>query len=154
MCLNSSSGHNAHRETQGHAELSKSGHPSLGGNAANRDGSAGDYPKGSGKRSAEDQAGEGSSRKQPKPEPKQERYHSDEEKSADDSDDVEDDDDGESLTSSEEEAEPETSNLTLAQFDRVHRSKSKYKCSLREGVMNIMGRDYLFSTATGDFDWS
>lgn len=84
-----------------------------------------------------------------KVETQEDRYRSDEGKSADDSDD-----DGESLTSSEEEAEPETNNLTLAQFDRVHRSKNKYKCSLREGVMNIMGRDYLFSTATGDFDWS
>lgn len=129
--------------------MPKNALPPLGNTVTHRDGSGCEQQKGGGKRTADGEIGEGSSRKQVKVETQEDRYRSDEGKSADDSDD-----DGESLTSSEEEAEPETNNLTLAQFDRVHRSKNKYKCSLREGVMNIMGRDYLFSTATGDFDWS
>jgi transcription initiation factor TFIIA large subunit len=35
----------------------------------------------------------------------------------------------------------------------VTRSKSKWKCVLKEGMMNINGKDYTFSKATGDFHW-
>mmetsp|Transcript_37985 Transcript_37985/g.63864 ORF Transcript_37985/g.63864 Transcript_37985/m.63864 type:complete len:210 (+) Transcript_37985:77-706(+) len=58
------------------------------------------------------------------------------------SDDDDDDDD-----------EPETSHLVLAQFDKVNRTKSKWKCNLKDVVLHLNGRDYTFSRANGEFEF-
>jgi hypothetical protein len=50
--------------------------------------------------------------------------------------------------------EKNVSNSILGLFDRVHRSKSKWKVTLRGCVANINGRDYLFKKLIGDFDFS
>ncbi|KAJ1886279.1 transcription factor IIA subunit alpha [Kickxella alabastrina] len=47
----------------------------------------------------------------------------------------------------------ETEHIVLCQYDKVTRSKNKWKCVLRDGIMLINGRDYLFQKATGDFEW-
>ncbi|KAJ2234307.1 transcription factor IIA subunit alpha [Coemansia sp. RSA 1722] len=61
----------------------------------------------------------------------------------DDSDDEEDGEgDGE-----------DTEHIVLCQYDKVTRSKNKWKCVLRDGIMLINGRDYLFQKANGDFEW-
>jgi len=44
-------------------------------------------------------------------------------------------------------------NLILAQFDKVTRSKSKWKCVMKDGVMNLNGKDYIFNKASGEFQW-
>jgi transcription initiation factor TFIIA large subunit len=31
--------------------------------------------------------------------------------------------------------------------------KNKRKCNLKDGIMNLNGRDYLFHKATGEFEW-
>ena len=36
---------------------------------------------------------------------------------------------------------------------QVHRSKNKWKCSLKSGVMHIAGRDVLFKTCQGEMDF-
>jgi hypothetical protein len=51
------------------------------------------------------------------------------------------------------ELQDDISNLVLAQFEKVTRSKSKWKCVLKEGMMNINGIDYTFSKATGELHW-
>eukprot|EP00164_Ancoracysta_twista_P003415 GFYU01004556.1.p1 GENE.GFYU01004556.1~~GFYU01004556.1.p1 ORF type:complete len:264 (-),score=69.05 GFYU01004556.1:469-1260(-) len=50
-------------------------------------------------------------------------------------------------------SEPETDDIVLAQFDKVNRSKTKWKCVLKDGVMHLGGRDYLFVKANGEFEW-
>ncbi|KAL9656442.1 hypothetical protein ABK040_005207 [Willaertia magna] len=53
----------------------------------------------------------------------------------------------------EEERVPETSNIVLAQYEKVNRHKSRWKCTLKSGVMHLEGKDYLFNKLTGDFEW-
>ncbi|KAJ2342252.1 transcription factor IIA subunit alpha [Coemansia erecta] len=52
----------------------------------------------------------------------------------------------------EDDAE-EIEHMVLCQYDKVTRSKNKWKCVLRDGIMLINGRDYLFQKANGDFEW-
>ncbi|KAL2628603.1 hypothetical protein R1flu_013289 [Riccia fluitans] len=63
----------------------------------------------------------------------------------DDDDDLDDNDQGDE--------EPETEHLVLAQFEKVTRSKNKWKCTLRDGIMHLHGRDILFLKATGEFEF-
>jgi hypothetical protein len=67
------------------------------------------------------------------------------------SDDISDSDDNSNDDAAE--LQDDISNLILAQFEKVTRSKSKWKCVLKEGMMNINGNDYTFSKATGEFHW-
>jgi len=53
----------------------------------------------------------------------------------------------------EEEKVPETQNIILAQYEKVTRTKSRWKCTLKCGVMHLDGKDYLFNKLTGDFEW-
>ncbi|XP_054814104.1 transcription initiation factor IIA large subunit-like [Prosopis cineraria] len=46
-----------------------------------------------------------------------------------------------------------TQHLVLAQFDKVTRTKSKWKCILKDGIMHINNKDILFNKATGEFDF-
>jgi transcription initiation factor TFIIA large subunit len=47
----------------------------------------------------------------------------------------------------------DTENVVVCQYDRISRTKNKWRFILKSGVMNIDGRDYVFSKATGDADW-
>ncbi|KAJ2158502.1 transcription factor IIA subunit alpha [Coemansia sp. RSA 552] len=47
----------------------------------------------------------------------------------------------------------ETEHIILCQYEKVTRTKNKWKCVLRDGIMLINGRDYLFHKANGDFEW-
>lgn len=62
---------------------------------------------------------------------------------------------GETLSDadSEEDEEAGIQNVVLAQFDKVTRSKNRWKCTLKDGVMHMDGRDYLFSTAFGEMQF-
>ncbi|KAG8387899.1 hypothetical protein BUALT_Bualt02G0069400 [Buddleja alternifolia] len=62
----------------------------------------------------------------------------------DDDDDLDDLDQGEDLN---------TTHLVLAQFDKVTRTKSRWKCTLKDGIMHINNKDILFNKATGEFDF-
>ncbi|CAJ2660918.1 transcription initiation factor IIA large subunit-like isoform X1 [Trifolium pratense] len=46
-----------------------------------------------------------------------------------------------------------TSHLVLAQFDKVTRTKSRWKCTLKDGIMHINNKDILFNKANGEFDF-
>ncbi|KAK9168349.1 hypothetical protein Syun_000489 [Stephania yunnanensis] len=41
--------------------------------------------------------------------------------------------------------EPNTQHLVLAQFDKVTRTKSRWKCTLKDGIMHINSKDILFT---------
>ncbi|KAM3278830.1 hypothetical protein ACQJBY_046239 [Aegilops geniculata] len=58
----------------------------------------------------------------------------------DDEDDIDDDFD-------------DTQHLVLAQFDKITRTKNRWKCTLKGGIMHLNGRDVLFSKASGEFDF-
>jgi hypothetical protein len=47
----------------------------------------------------------------------------------------------------------QSTNLLLAQFEKVARAKSKWKCTLKEGVMTLNSKDVLFGKASGEFFW-
>lgn len=63
----------------------------------------------------------------------------------DDLDDLDDLDEGDEAS--------KTEHLVVAQFEKVTRSKNKWKCILKDGVMHLNKRDYLFSKANGEFEF-
>ncbi|XP_010262269.1 PREDICTED: transcription initiation factor IIA large subunit-like isoform X1 [Nelumbo nucifera] len=62
-----------------------------------------------------------------------------------------DDDEVDDLEQGDE--EPNTNHLVLAQFEKVNRTKSKWKCTLKDGIMRLNNKDILFTKANGDFDF-
>ncbi|WPK27639.1 hypothetical protein PUMCH_005036 [Australozyma saopauloensis] len=70
-----------------------------------------------------------------------------------DSDDINSDlDDDLDSEKSDEEAEQE-GQIMLCLYDKVQRVKNKWKCTLKEGIANIDGRDYVFQRANGESEW-
>ncbi|XP_050238500.1 transcription initiation factor IIA large subunit-like [Mercurialis annua] len=65
----------------------------------------------------------------------------------------EDDDDDDDLDDVDEGEDMNTQHLVLAQFDKVTRTKSRWKCTLKDGIMHINNKDILFNKATGEFDF-
>jgi len=43
--------------------------------------------------------------------------------------------------------------IILCMYEKVTRTKNKWKCVLKEGIMSLGGRDYVFQRANGDFEW-
>lgn len=44
-------------------------------------------------------------------------------------------------------------NVIVCQFDKINRSKNRWKFHLKDGIMNLNGKDQLFQKATGDAEW-
>ncbi|KAJ3325432.1 hypothetical protein HDV06_004291 [Boothiomyces sp. JEL0866] len=72
-----------------------------------------------------------------------------------DSDDDEDDENdggdsegiGSDLDDDEDDENAPTDHLILCQYEKVTRIKNKWKCTLKDGIVNINGRDYVFNRA-------
>ncbi|XP_006827510.2 transcription initiation factor IIA large subunit [Amborella trichopoda] len=81
------------------------------------------------------------------PKPMKPETHEDDEPplNEDDDDDLDDGDNGDE--------EPSTDDLVLAQFEKVSRTKSRWKCILKDGIMRLNNRDFLFNKATGEFEF-
>ena len=47
----------------------------------------------------------------------------------------------------------DTEHVIVCQYDKITRIKNKWKFHLKDGIMNINGKDYLFSRANGDAEW-
>ncbi|NXK49001.1 TF2AY factor, partial [Chauna torquata] len=47
----------------------------------------------------------------------------------------------------------DTDNVIVCQYDKIHRSKNKWKFYLKDGVMSFGGKDYVFAKAIGDAEW-
>jgi len=47
----------------------------------------------------------------------------------------------------------ETQNIILCLYDKVTRTKNKWKCQLKDGIVSVNGRDYLFQKGNGDFEF-
>merc|ERR1719154_461215 len=89
---------------------------------------------------------------------------SEEEDAADDEDEVDDDDDdddddidldGDEDDVSDEDASDlfETDNVVVCQYDKITRARNKWKFHLKDGIMNLNGKDYVFQKAHGDAEW-
>ncbi|KAF3934219.1 hypothetical protein ABW20_dc0108204 [Dactylellina cionopaga] len=59
-----------------------------------------------------------------------------------DEEQVDDDDDGEGIPQ-----------IMLCMYDKVQRTKNKWKCVLKHGVLTINGKEYVFQKATGEYEW-
>ncbi|KAK6181646.1 hypothetical protein SNE40_009464 [Patella caerulea] len=95
--------------------------------------------------------------------------------SSDDDDfDNDDDDDNENENENDEEAQGEeeeplnsaddiseedpnelfdTDNVVVCQYDKINRNKNKWKFHLKDGIMNLKGKDYVFQKASGEAEW-
>lgn len=47
----------------------------------------------------------------------------------------------------------ETDNVVVCQYDKITRNRNKWKFHLKDGIMHIAGRDYVFHKAVGDAEW-
>lgn len=58
-----------------------------------------------------------------------------------------------------EEEDDNPDDLVLAQFEKVSRAKNKWKCNLKDGIIRVNDRDYVFHKGTPRtpasrlFDW-
>lgn len=103
----------------------------------------------------------------------------DDEDDDDDDDDIDDDDDDDDDDNKEDEENEEaengveddplnsgddvsegdntdlfdTDNVVVCQYDKINRSRNKWKFYLKDGIMNLSGRDYIFQKANGDAEW-
>ncbi|NXU18947.1 TF2AY factor, partial [Pardalotus punctatus] len=63
------------------------------------------------------------------------------------------------LNSSDDISEPDiadlfdTDNVIVCHYDKIHRTKNKWKFYLQYGVMSIEGKDHVFAKAIGDAEW-
>ncbi|CAG2235385.1 transcription initiation factor IIA subunit 1-like [Mytilus galloprovincialis] len=47
----------------------------------------------------------------------------------------------------------DTDNVVVCQYDKINRNKNKWKFYLKDGIMNLNGRDFVFQKANGDAEW-
>jgi transcription initiation factor TFIIA large subunit len=45
------------------------------------------------------------------------------------------------------------SHIMLCMYDKVQRVKNKWKCTLKDGVLTVNGKEYVFHKATGEYEW-
>jgi len=41
----------------------------------------------------------------------------------------------------------------VCQYDKIARSKNKWKFYLKDGIMNLRAKDYVFHKANGESEW-
>lgn len=47
----------------------------------------------------------------------------------------------------------EVPQIMLCMYDKVQRTKNKWKCVLKDGVLTINGQEYVFHKANGEYEW-
>lgn len=47
----------------------------------------------------------------------------------------------------------DTENVVVCQYDKITRSKNRWKFHLKDGIMNLQGKDFVFHKALGDSEW-
>ncbi|KAF8268620.1 transcription factor IIA, alpha/beta subunit [Lactarius quietus] len=62
-------------------------------------------------------------------------------------------DDSDSEGEEDPEEGPGVSDIVFCTYDKVARVKNKWKCILKDGMIHINGKDYLFAKCTGEFEW-
>jgi len=64
--------------------------------------------------------------------------------------DLDDPDDG--LNDDEDEDES-MGHIMLCMYDKVQRVKNKWKCVMKDGVLTVNGKEYVFHKASGEYEW-
>ncbi|KFY49814.1 hypothetical protein V496_09778 [Pseudogymnoascus sp. VKM F-4515 (FW-2607)] len=54
---------------------------------------------------------------------------------------------------SDDSGDDETPQVMLCMYDKVQRVKNKWKCVMKDGVLTINGKDYVFHKASGEYEW-
>lgn len=72
-----------------------------------------------------------------------------------DSDDINSDldDSEEEAEGFDEDGEDGEGMIMLCLYEKVLRVKNKWKCNLKDGILNVNGKDYTFQKATGESEW-
>lgn len=47
----------------------------------------------------------------------------------------------------------DTENVVVCQYEKISRVRNKWRFYLKDGIMNIQGRDYVFLKASGEAEW-
>lgn len=47
----------------------------------------------------------------------------------------------------------DSDNVVVCQYDKIARSKNRWKFHLKDGIMNLHGKDYIFHKVMGDSEW-
>ncbi|KAH6634276.1 transcription factor IIA, alpha/beta subunit [Chaetomium sp. MPI-SDFR-AT-0129] len=64
--------------------------------------------------------------------------------------DLDDPDDG---ADDDEDDDESMGHMMLCMYDKVQRVKNKWKCTLKDGVLTVNGKEYVFMKATGEYEW-
>jgi transcription initiation factor TFIIA large subunit len=43
--------------------------------------------------------------------------------------------------------------VVVCQYEKITRARNKWKFHLKDGIMNLNGRDYVFQRANGEAEW-
>ncbi|KAL7677762.1 hypothetical protein ACOME3_003999 [Neoechinorhynchus agilis] len=57
------------------------------------------------------------------------------------------------LTDEEQSGVHSTSNIIICKYDKISRAKAKWKFAIKDAVMHVDGREYVFSKAYGEAEW-
>ncbi|GAA5911876.1 hypothetical protein JCM6882_005226 [Rhodosporidiobolus microsporus] len=63
----------------------------------------------------------------------------------DDDDELDDEDDAEGVE--------QGGDLVIALYEKVQRVKNKWKVTLKDGLVSVNGKEYLFAKCNGEFEW-
>ncbi|KAI1106174.1 transcription factor IIA, alpha/beta subunit [Jackrogersella minutella] len=53
----------------------------------------------------------------------------------------------------EDDEDEDGGQIMLCMYDKVQRVKNKWKCVMKDGVLSVNGKDYVFHKATGEYEW-
>ncbi|KAL1841961.1 hypothetical protein VTJ49DRAFT_6284 [Mycothermus thermophilus] len=62
-------------------------------------------------------------------------------------------DDPDEAADDDDEDEDEMGHMMLCLYDKVQRVKNKWKCILKDGVLTVNNKEYVFHKATGEYEW-
>lgn len=63
------------------------------------------------------------------------------------------DDSEDELNSNDEDDEADQTQIMLCLYEKVHKVKTRWKYTLKDGIANVNGLDYVFNKATGESEW-
>lgn len=63
------------------------------------------------------------------------------------------DDSEDELNSNDEDDDTDQTQIMLCLYEKVHKVKTRWKYTLKDGIANVNGLDYVFSKATGESEW-
>jgi transcription initiation factor TFIIA large subunit len=62
-------------------------------------------------------------------------------------------DDPDEAGDDDEDDDESMGHMMLCMYDKVQRVKNKWKCVLKDGVLTVNGKEYVFIKATGEYEW-